>query len=493
MPIDLSSSLLPLSRRRVALQASFLSLLVRLLLAPRRTDSLLASVLFRFFSLFLAPQRRGALLSALLLSVAAIPAGAASAVVYSPAEYGAAMDGRANDGPALQRAIDAAAAAGGGVVIVPAGRTLRSGGVQLRSRLTLRLEPGSRLVASTDPSDYRDPILLSAIDAEELVIEGSGTIDGQALRFVAREEPDGFRMKPWRPKLMILEHCRRVRLRDFTIVDSPNWTVHLAGCDDVAVHALTIRNDLRVPNCDGIDPDHSRNVRISDCHIEAADDCIVIKALPQYARYGPCENIAVTGCTLVSKSAALKIGTETVADIRNIVFSNCVVRGSHRGVAIVLRDQGNIEDVLVQNLTIETRLFPTLWWGAAEPIYVSVAPRAQGVKNGRIRGLRFQQIVATGEGGVFLEGLAAEDAHLKEVVFDGVVVRRRTPAAERIGRVDTRPGPGVEPRWLPPAGFRLRQAADVTLRGCRVEWLGERPAAAVDFDATAVSELARLP
>ena len=433
-------------------------------------------------------------LVAVLLTLGSLgpTAPAAAAGLYSPAEYGAVLDGRTNDGPALQRAIDAAAAAGGGVVVVPAGRTLRSGGVRLASHLTLRLEPGSRLVASADPADYREPILLSARDAEELVIEGSGTIDGQARRFVAREEPEGFRMQSWRPKLLILENCRRVRLRDFTIVDSPNWTVHLAGCDDVAVHALTIRNDLRVPNCDGIDPDHSRNVRISDCHIEAADDCIVLKTLPQYAQYGPCENITVTGCTLVSKSAALKIGTETVADIRHVVFAHCVVRGSHRGVAIVLRDQGNIEDVLVQNLTIETRLYPTLWWGAAEPIYVSVAPRTPGAANGRIRGVRFQQIVATGEGGVFLEGPAGGD-HLRDIVCDGVVVRRQAVTGERIGRVDTRPGAGVAPLWLPPAGFRLRHAREVELRGCRVEWLGARPADAVDFDVTAVAALTRLP
>lgn len=423
--------------------------------------------------------RRLTPLAALLLTCAARGA------VYSPANYGAVLDGIANDGPALQRAIDDAAASGGGTVVVPAGQRLLSGGIRLRSHVTLRLEPGSRLLASANPGDYAEPILISAVGAEGLVIEGSGTIDGQARRHVASEEPDGFRMRSWRPKLLILEDCRRVRLTGFNIVDSPNWTIHLAGCDDVAIHALTIRNDLRVPNCDGIDPDHSRNVRISDCHIEAADDCIVIKALPQYARYGPCENIIVTGCTLVSRSAALKIGTETVSDIRHVVFSDCVVRNSHRGVAIVLRDQGSIEDVLVQNLTIETRLYPVLWWGAAEPIYVSVAPRTPKTVNGRIRGLRFRNILATGEGGVFLEG-PDDTSKLGDVVFEGVTVRRRAASGERLGRVDTRPGPGVEPIWLAPAGFRLRRATGVEVLGCRVEWLGGRPEGSIDFDLDSV-------
>mgnify|MGYP001108597977 CR=1 FL=1 len=57
---------------------------------------------------------------------------------------------------------------------------------------------------------------------------------------------------------------------------------------------------------DGIDPDNCRNVRIANCHIEAGDDCIVLKSGREF---GPCENITVTGCTLVSTSCALKVGT----------------------------------------------------------------------------------------------------------------------------------------------------------------------------------------
>ena len=40
-----------------------------------------------------------------------------AAAIYSPADYGAVLNGVANDGSALQRAIDAAHAAGGGTVL----------------------------------------------------------------------------------------------------------------------------------------------------------------------------------------------------------------------------------------------------------------------------------------------------------------------------------------------------------------------------------------
>lgn len=42
--------------------------------------------------------------------------------VFNLADYGAVGDGVADDGPALQSALDAVAAAGGGTVFVPAGR-----------------------------------------------------------------------------------------------------------------------------------------------------------------------------------------------------------------------------------------------------------------------------------------------------------------------------------------------------------------------------------
>ncbi len=425
--------------------------------------------------------------------------------VHSPADHGAVLDGVTNDGDALQGAIDAAHAAGGGVVVIPAGRRLLTGSFEMKSHVTLHLEPGGRLLASTEPSDYRDAVLIEAFDAEEIAFTGTGTIDGRGVLFMAEEFPHIFRPKPWRPKIMVLEGCRRVRLSDLTIRDSPNWTVHFAGCDDVVVSGITILNNPKIPNCDGIDPDHSRNVRISDCHIEAGDDCIVIKNRPEYNRYGPSENIVVTNCTLVSRSAALKLGTETHDDIRNVIFSNCVIRGSHRGIAIVLRDEGDIENVLVQNIVIETRLFHPAWWGAAEPIYITAQPRVPGGRIGTLRGLRFSQILARGEGGVFIAGSAA--CTPEDIVLDRVTVELAPSPDFGRSRIDLRPPEPAEPadgaepfragqvRALedaPLAGIRVRDARNVTLLHCTVRWLGEPPADAVAIDATRAGEPLRI-
>lgn len=122
-------------------------------------------------------------------------------------------------------------------------------------------------------------------------------------------------------------------------------------------------------------------------------------------------NIVVSNCVLRTTSTALKIGTESMNDIRNVVFAHCVVRDSHRAV-------GSIENVVVSNLVTETRLYPKIWWGAGEAIYVSAQARTPGGKIGTLRGLRFSHVLARGEPGVFIQGspeCIPEDIRLEDV------------------------------------------------------------------------------
>jgi len=66
---------------------------------------------------------------------------------------GAKGDGATLDTAAINRAIDAANAAGGGTVYFPPG-TYVSGSIHLKSNVTLYLEQGSTIEASTDPNVY---------------------------------------------------------------------------------------------------------------------------------------------------------------------------------------------------------------------------------------------------------------------------------------------------------------------------------------------------
>ncbi|MCG8451112.1 MAG: glycosyl hydrolase family 28 protein, partial [Pirellulales bacterium] len=256
------------------------------------------------------------------------------------------------------------------------------------------------------------------------------------------------------------------------------WCLHMTGCDDVLIHGIRIYNHLAGCNCDGIDPDHCTNVRISDCYIESGDDCIVVKATKEgsHAGYSGSHNITVSGCTLKSTSAAIKIGTESQADFSNILFDNCIVRSSSRGLAIQLRDGGNVENVIFSNMSVETRLFHDLWWGKAEPIYVTAVPRHEGQTVGSIRNVRFHNLLCRSENGVFIS--ASSPGLIEDLVLDGVRIELNKWSKWPGGKHDLRPMRGGEHTGIvdhPTAGVFLENADGVHLRNTRISWGKNRP------------------
>ena len=68
-------------------------------------------------------------------------------------DFGARGDGVTKDTAAIQHAIDAAERRGGGTVEVPPGRYL-SGTIHLKSNVTLYLDNGATILASTDNADF---------------------------------------------------------------------------------------------------------------------------------------------------------------------------------------------------------------------------------------------------------------------------------------------------------------------------------------------------
>ena len=424
-------------------------------------------------------------------------------------DHGAVGDGRTMDTAAIQSAIDACAAQGGGTVLLPAGKTYLAGSFELKSNIEFRVERGAVLKSATREEDFPLFAFTTGREAgkrlwiggrhlENVAITGGGVIDGSCHAF-SLEEGDYIHTKTlkWRPAMTCFEGCRNFTVRDVTLRNSANWTLHFSGCEDVVVDGVRIYNDLKFPNADGIDPDHCRNVRISNCHIEAGDDCICLKNTQPYAQYGPCENITVSNCTLISTSSAIKIGTESVDDFRNLLFTNCVIRGSNRGLSIQLRDKGSVENVIFSNMTVETRHFHEGWWGAGEAIYVTAVPRSVASRSGPavsddrsldagvgfIRNVVFSNILCDSENGIFVMGVSPE--HVRDLRFDNVRLHLRKTSKWPGDRYDLRPcEASLQPTGAEPVGelsdwgskskretaaVFIVNAAGITFHHCSVE------------------------
>ena len=375
-------------------------------------------------------------------------------MMYNVLDYGAVGNGSSSDTAAIQRAIDVCAENGGGRVLLPGGHVYRSGMLVLRSFVELHLENGAVLKASDrleelSPSGSLAPetskglavptyencdyagepqyYFIYAKDAEYVSVTGQGIIDGNESIFYGK-------ITPWhidgsfypRAPLLCLIHVEHLTLWQCTLQNSAFWTTHLIGCRDVLIEGIRIRNNLRLANCDGIDPDHCQGVRILGCTIEGADDCIVFKNTEKNRQYGPCENIVVSGCTLKSTSAAVKIGTESEGVFRNIIVENCNITGTNRGISLMLRDSGRIENALFANINIETRQFSKEhWWGEAEPIAVTAVRRRKDTQIGTIRNVRFSNIACDSENGILIYGDDPDNMNISELDFENISLRIR--------------------------------------------------------------------
>lgn len=418
--------------------------------------------------------------------------------IYNVLDYGAMGDGVTDDSKAIQTAIDQCSKAGGGKVLLPSGYTFMSGPLHLASFVDFHIDVNTVLVANPDESIYKESafrdnkgegmLWLSAENVENLVISGRGEINGNGVSFMGKELEDSYELKPVhtvdpRPHLLTIIGGRNICIKDIMIKNSAYWTVHLVGCDDVLVQGITLLNDLKVRNGDGIDIDHSKNIRISNCYIESGDDCICFKNRREYDEYGACEKIVVTNCIMTSRSCAIKIGSENVDRISHIVIDNCIIKDSNRGIGIQNRDEGTIENVIFSNIWVDCHFFSDVWWGKAEPIYVTAYSRARdnhkdagwrfpkGAKDGfvgKVSNIFFNNIKCESENGIFISGESKDK--IQNIYFDQVdlLICKRTMYPRNV--YDKRPCKGEGFISAPVSGFFLDTASDITIRNSSVRW-----------------------
>ena len=306
---------------------------------------------------------------------------------FNVADFGAVGDGTTLSTKAIQKAVDGCSAAGGGTVYIPAGRYL-SGAIFLQNNVTLNISEGATLLASKNfehfppfkPSwriksdDTRVSSLITGHDVENIAVTGRGTLDGNGRvwwdafnKDKNRKDSQARILNYGRPRVINLYRCRDIKIEGVKIINSPSWTVHLVGCDNLVVDGISIINPEEGPNTDGINPESCRNVRISNCFIDTGDDCITLKSGEDEEgrlKARPTENVTITNCVMYKGHGAVVIGSEMSGCVRNVVASNIVCVGTDRAVRIKsTRGRGGVvENIRYNNFIVEN---------VREPIYIT--------------------------------------------------------------------------------------------------------------------------
>ncbi|WP_028745217.1 glycoside hydrolase family 28 protein [Rhizobium mesoamericanum] len=318
------------------------------------------------------------------------------------------------NGTDLQGLIDSLAAAGGGTLALQAGRHI-SGPIRLASRVTLSIEEGATLEFMPDYELYRgnsvsviaegsDRAYIVANRSDRVAIVGKGKIvaSGHAFSTGFDETVGTHTPSERRPRVLVFEDCSNVRLEGFVIEDSPMWTVHLVRCRDVTVADIEVFNNRQLPNTDGIVIDSCSNVTVRDVVIRTADDGICLKTSRSEKGIGRCEKIEVSGCIVESKSCALKIGTESFGDIRDVRFLRSKVEHSNRALGIFSRDGGVIETVVFSDINVDCHETPDGFWGSGEPLTITQLDRRPELPAGVVRDVRIENVTGCCHGPINL-------------------------------------------------------------------------------------------
>jgi polygalacturonase len=417
-----------------------------------------------------ANQRRrltaaAGLIAALALLATTQAADGAAAGIFNVRDYGAVGNAETLNTAAINKAVAACAQAGGGQVRFPPGRYL-SATVHLKSRVTLYLEAGARLVGAKDPNLYQHPTppaflpearwgkwhraLILADGAEDIEIAGPGVIDGNKVFDPTGEE----HMRG--PHTFVFLNCRNVTVRDVSFVDSANYAIFFQISDHVDIRNVKFTGGWDGVHFRGAPQRPCQDVSIVGCRFYTGDDSIA-------GRYW--ENVVISDCIVNSSCNGIRlIGPATHLIVRDCLFYGPGVqphRTSNRynmlaGINLQPgawdRTTGDLDDVLISDITMQN---------VSTPFHFMMKP---GNTANRITVTR---VTATG---VYRAACSVEswaEAPFKNVTFRDIDIEFE--GGGTTGKIPAQvKAPGVDARPLPAWGFYARNVGTLTFEDFRM-------------------------
>ncbi|MDR3625196.1 MAG: glycosyl hydrolase family 28 protein [Ignavibacteriaceae bacterium] len=316
---------------------------------------------------------------------------------YLVTAYGAIADGQTNNALSIQKAINEASENGGGKVIVPYGN-FATGVIFLKSNVELHIDSGGRLLGSVKRADYDNPIALALIvakDQKNISITGGGIIDGQAtelMKNIFQMLQDGTLSDPqWefkrptescRPYLIGLKNCSHVNVTDVTVMNSSCWVQVYDRCSDLVINNIKVESTSYWNN-DGIDISDCKDVKVTNCNVNSADDGICLKS--EFSG-SCCEDVYIADCIIRSSASAFKMGTASKGGFKNITVRNLTIYDTYRSaIAIECVDGGTVENINIEKITAKN---------TGNAIFIRLGHRNLDGAVGELKGIRIADIKA---------------------------------------------------------------------------------------------------
>ncbi|MBE5810837.1 MAG: glycoside hydrolase family 28 protein [Clostridiales bacterium] len=297
--------------------------------------------------------------------------------------FGAVGDGKHDDTPAIQAAINCCPKRGR--VLIPAG-DYHVLPIFLKSHVRIEIQKGATLYLETDRTKF--PILpgmtrstdetsdlnlgswegnpldtfasfISGYQVKDVVIYGEGVLDGQADKadwWLNHRTMRG----AWRPRMFFINDCEDVTVQGLSFRNSPAWNLQPYFSRDLKFLNIHVTAPADSPNTDGFDPESCQHILLAGAHFSLGDDCIAIKAGKLYmgATYKtPCSDLEISHCLMENGHGGMTCGSEMAGGVHRVYLHDCLMRNTDRGLRIKTRrgrgEQGVIDDIVFENVLME--------------------------------------------------------------------------------------------------------------------------------------------
>jgi len=322
------------------------------------------------------------------------------------------------------------------------------GPITMPSGVTLLVDAGVTVYASRNPRDYDNSSahLCGTLDSKGSgcnpifnlsntfgsAIMGYGTIDGRGympLLLNGQPGPESW----WQiardadvqgldqnnPRMMNMSKADRFTLYKIRLMNSPMFHVDLDTSSNFTAWGVKIVTPFDARNSDGIDPNYSTNVTITQSHISVGDDQVAIggNKVPGAHYYTVKDNWFGNG-------HGLSIGSFTLGNVDHLLAQNLTFSGlatDSNATAVHIKSDvsrgGVVQDLTYQNICTENVRYP-IW---LDPFYSGL--NTKGTLLPWYKNISISNLHSITEDQVIIQGFNATvptEVSLNNVVVDGI-------------------------------------------------------------------------